>query len=245
MRARTSIVLIPTDTAELAVALAGDISGDLGDTKDLRLRVDHVVVSDAFTIDHIDSLGSSEVDITRELTDDHDIDAFDDLALEGRSIQQLRQDLGRSEVGEEAHFLTHLQETRLWTKLTRIVVPLVASDAGQEDRVGRQTLLERGIRERIVCFVDGSSTDQGLLEFQREAASITESLESLLGSGRDLWTDSITREKRDRVRVLLRDSTERRSRSEGSLERRERRRQGKEGKKSEHHRGGEQPMDLQ
>mmetsp|Transcript_2380 Transcript_2380/g.5147 ORF Transcript_2380/g.5147 Transcript_2380/m.5147 type:complete len:372 (+) Transcript_2380:11-1126(+) len=182
------------DTAQFTGTLAGDVTGNTGNAIDFGFLVNHVVVSDAFAVDFVDSLRSSKVDIARQFTNDHDVDALDDFPLEGGGIDQLRQDLGRSQVGKESHGGSHLQEATLGAQFSRIVVPLVSTNAGQQDGI-RGLALGQGFRgEGIVDGVDGGSTNQSFFELERKSLLLAEGFKDALGGDRNLGSNTVSRQ---------------------------------------------------
>ena len=160
------------------------------------------------TIDFIDSLGGSKVDISRQFTNNHDVDTLDDFSLEGGSIDQLGKDLGRSKVGKESHGGSHLQKSTFGTQFSRVVVPFESTDAGQEHRVGGLALFEGFLGEGIVDSVNGGTSNQSLLEVQRESLLFAESREGNLGGCGDFGSDSVSRKKGDGIGILFRNGVE-------------------------------------
>mmetsp|Transcript_26553 Transcript_26553/g.87214 ORF Transcript_26553/g.87214 Transcript_26553/m.87214 type:complete len:353 (-) Transcript_26553:226-1284(-) len=154
--------------ADPLAPLPGDVEGNLGDSLDLALLVAHVVVPEPLAVLGGNALGLSEVDVSRQLPHNHDVDPTDNLGLESRSISKLGKNSGRAKVGEETQRLPHLQKSSLRTLVTRIGIPLGASDGGEEDRVARLHLLQSLVGKGIVAGVKGSSSDEGLLELDLE-----------------------------------------------------------------------------
>lgn len=114
-----------------------------------------VSIDIVLTINYVNPFGSAKVNVTGELADDHDIDALNDLPLESRGINKLVKDLGGAKVGEKAHLLPHFEKASLGPELSGVVVPLVAADAGKEDRVRSLALFKAFLGEWVAHSVDG------------------------------------------------------------------------------------------
>mmetsp|Transcript_20106 Transcript_20106/g.24143 ORF Transcript_20106/g.24143 Transcript_20106/m.24143 type:complete len:214 (-) Transcript_20106:244-885(-) len=121
------------DTAKLSTTFGSYIPGHTGNALNLVFGVNHIVVPHTFAVDNVNTLGGTKVDISGKFTNTHDIDSLDNFPLESGSFNQLRENLGRTQVGKETHLLPHLEQPRFGTKFTGIGIPLVSSNAGQKD----------------------------------------------------------------------------------------------------------------
>ena len=95
----------------LVAALARQIEGDAGDALDLVGLVDLRVDAALLAVAKIgDGLGFAEIDATRQLTDDQDVEALDQFTFQARSLGQRRIADRRPQVGEQVQFLAQPQD---------------------------------------------------------------------------------------------------------------------------------------
>ncbi len=120
----------------LVAPLAREIEGDLGDALDLvrrvDLRVDRALLA---VLERDDLLRLAEIDAARELAHDHDVEPFDELALQRRRIRERRIADRGSEVREQPKVLSQAQEARLGADRIRHLVPLGSADGAEDHGV--------------------------------------------------------------------------------------------------------------
>ena len=112
---------------DLVAALARQIEGDLGDALDFVRRVDLRIDGAAFAVfERHDFLRLAEIDAARQLAHDHDVEAFDQLALQARGVGERRIADGRAEVGEQVEVLAQPQQAGFGTRADREPYPTSA-----------------------------------------------------------------------------------------------------------------------
>mmetsp|Transcript_12721 Transcript_12721/g.18052 ORF Transcript_12721/g.18052 Transcript_12721/m.18052 type:complete len:266 (-) Transcript_12721:76-873(-) len=194
------------NTTELSITFGSNVASNTGNTLNLVFGVNHVIVTNAFAINNVDTLGGTKVNITGKFTDNHNIDSLNNLSLKSGCINQLWKNLGRTQVCEESHFLPHLKQTSFGTKFTGIRIPLVSSDTSKKDRIRVPALFETFLREGIVLFINGTSSNECFLKFHFETATFAESSQDILGCRCDFRPDTISRKKSYTVRILFGNS---------------------------------------
>src|SRR5207248_2707819 len=132
--------------AERALALARRLEAHPGDAAYLRLRIEHRI--EAFRLAGgvlPPATWRPEVDVSRELAHDHEIEAGDDFGLEARSGGELRVEQRWSQIGEERELLADRKDALLRAKRARQRVVSRTADGTHQQRIG-------GLRERERCL---------------------------------------------------------------------------------------------
>lgn len=105
--------LVQTPHGERGVVLQSQVSGQTDDTLDLGAGVGLGVHGEAGTVV---LLAVAEVDTTRQLTDDVEVDAAADIGLEGGALDQRGSgEVAGTQVAECAHLLAQTEDTLLGT----------------------------------------------------------------------------------------------------------------------------------
>ena len=142
----------------------------------------------------------AEVDAAGELAHDHDVDAADDLGLDGRASDERVEDLDRPQVRVQAELLADAEKALLGADALRVGrVPLRPADRPEQDRVGRPRDGERLVGQRRSRRVDGRAADERFGVGERVPEPGRDSVEHLDGLGGDLGADAVTRQDRDLV----------------------------------------------
>ena len=182
----------------LIAALARQLESHGGDALDLVGVVDLGVDGALLAIAEVDDLlRLAEIDAAGQLAHDHDVEAFDDLTLERRSVGQRRIAYGGPQIGEETEILAQAQQARLGPHVVGNIGPFRAADRRQHYRVG-------GLRQRHVRFADrvamrviGRAADQAFFEFERGEARFGNNACDLFDFRRHFGTDAVARQKQD------------------------------------------------
>ena len=148
----------------LVAALARQIEGDAADALDfigvVNLRIDGALLAVA---EIGDGLRLAEINAAGEFPHDHDVEAFDRLALQAGSIRQRRIADGRTQIGEQAEILAQAQQAGLGAHLIGHAVPLGSADGAEDDGVRGRGLGHVAFRDRHLVRVIGGTADQTLL----------------------------------------------------------------------------------
>lgn len=89
--------------------------------------------------------------------------------MQAGSFNQLRKNLGRAQIGEQAQFLAQAQNGLLRTLGARQLVVLPTAHGAEQDGVGFASQLQRGRGQWITRNVVSSAAYRRLLDFQLEA----------------------------------------------------------------------------
>ena len=150
-----------------ARALAGEVEGHVGDPLDLGRGVDLGVDGALRAVRQGgDLLRLAEIDAAGELAHDHDVEALDQLALQGRGVGEGRVADRRAQVGEEAEILAQAQEARLGADLVSDIRPFRAAHRAEQDRVGGIGPRQGRVGERLAMGVDGAAADEVALDLE-------------------------------------------------------------------------------
>ncbi len=145
----------------LVAALARQIEGDLGDAVDLMRRVNlRIYPALLAALERHDLLRLAEIDATGELAHDEDVEAFDELALQGACIRECRIADRGTQVGEQVEILAQAQKARFGAMLIGDVVPLGSADRTEDDGVGLLRLGDGFVGDGHAVFVIGGAADE-------------------------------------------------------------------------------------
>src|SRR5262249_10140443 len=133
-----------------------------------------------------------EIEAPGQLADHHEVRPLDDLAPQGRCVDEHREALGGPEVGEEVQLLPEAQQPALRPALLWLLVPLRTPHRAEQDGVALLAELERRVAQRLARRVDRAAADQGGLELEGGAGRLSDDLEHLLRFGRDLESDTVS-----------------------------------------------------
>ena len=179
------------DRAELLAAAARGLESDARDAFDFASRIQHGV--EAFVLAlriGATSARLAEVDIARQLADDHQIEAGDDFALQRRRISQLRIQHRRTQIREQTEVFADRENALLGTHRARQRVVAWAADCAEQNRIGCFCDSLRRFRIGMLLCVVCDSTQMGGLAFDRDAFA-TEDIEDPGRLGDDFRTDTI------------------------------------------------------
>ncbi len=154
----------------LVAAAPRQLEGDPRHPLDLALGVDLQVIPALLAGRgvRIDAL-VAEIDPRGQLAHDHDVEAGDDLALQGRGVGQGFEADRRTQVGEGVHRLAQVQEARFRTLVARIVGPLRPADRAHQDGGGVQRQLLGLFGQRRVMQVVAGPAEGALIDVELQA----------------------------------------------------------------------------
>ena len=157
-----------------------------------RRRVDLRVDGALFAVlQRHDLLRLAEVHPARQLAHDHDVEAFDQLALQRGGVGERRIADGRAQVGEQAEVLAQPQKPGLGAYRVGHAVPLGAADGAEDDRVGLLRLLHRGVGDGDAVLVVGGAADEVGLGRELGAARLVEEVDDALDLGDGFNADPV------------------------------------------------------
>ena len=139
----------------------------------------------------------AEIDASGELAHHHDVDAAQQLGLDGRGIEHRRVRHDRAQIGEQSERLAQLQQSLFGPHGGVRIGPLRTADGAQQDRVRASTQGERRVRQRFSRGVDGGTAEERGLESKGMAEALRNRAERPHGFGGDLAADAVAREDGD------------------------------------------------
>ena len=150
--------------AQLVVTSTSGAESRVRDAFDFRFRIAHRVEADALAcLVGLEAARLTEIGIAVQLANDHDVESIDDFRPQGRSADQFREHIGRTEVRVQRERFAQLQETRSGTTLAGY--PCFVRDAyrTEQDGVGLARHVERGLRKGHAVRPDAGLADMRLL----------------------------------------------------------------------------------
>jgi hypothetical protein len=145
----------------------------------------------------LDAARLAEVDATRELAQDHDVEAAHQLGLERGTVGKRLEHLGRAQIGEQAEILAQAQKRPLGLRFEREDVVLRPADSTEEDGIGGQRLLHHRVGAGHPVPVVGGAADQILLGLEADALALGEPVEHPPCLAHDLGADAVARQEED------------------------------------------------
>ena len=178
---------------------AGEIEGDAGDALDLvggiDLGVDGALLA---VLERHDLLGLAEIDAARQLAQDQDVEPFDDLALQGRSLGKCGIADRRAQVGEQVEILADAQQSRLRADLVGHLVPLGAADGAEQDGGGGVRLPHGLLGDGHAVLVDCRPAREVRLRLEPgRVARLVEQGDQPLDLGHDLDADAVAGQEQE------------------------------------------------
>ena len=149
------------------LAGARQFEGDTADALDLVGVIDLRIDAALLAIAEIgDGLGFTEIDATRQFTDDQDVEAFDHLALERRSIGQCRIADRRAQIGEQPEVLAQAQQARFRANVIGHLVPFGATHRAKQHGVRGHGKRHMIFRDRLAMGIIGTAANQAAGRFE-------------------------------------------------------------------------------
>ena len=184
---------------ETPSTLLGDVKGHLGDAINLRTGVGHRVETTLIAISLEATLGLTEINSACQFSYHHQVHALNHLTLEAAGIDQSRNNLDRTEVGEKIHTGPEPKQAGFRPLLTRKAVETRAADGGQQNRIRGFAGRQSAGRERFTRGIDGAATDRLFLEDQFKTVPFAHRLQQPPRHGGDLRADAVAGEQNDAV----------------------------------------------
>ena len=187
---------------DLVAALARQIEGNLGDALDFVRGVNLRIDGAAFAIfERHDFLRLAEINATRQLAHDHDVEAFDEFALQARSVGERRIADGRAEIGEKVEVFPEPQQAGFGTVLIGDLIPLRPADGAEHHGIGLLRLRHRRVGDRDAVRVIGRSAHQIAIDLKFDGVALgVEEGDETLNLGNRLDANTVAGKKQKRVR---------------------------------------------
>ena len=143
----------------MLVAAHGEVEGNLQNTLNLRAIIDVGIVSLLIVL-----ILLAEIHSTRQLADNDEVGAFDELFLQRALMKQAVECGYRAHIGKESELLAHGQQTGFRAHLQRgVVVEAGITDSGKEHCVSIHTSLESLVGEGVATSIDAMGAADGFL----------------------------------------------------------------------------------
>ena len=164
----------------------------------IDLRIDGAALA---IFERHDFLRFAEIDAARQLAHDHDVEPFDEFALQARSVGESRIADGRAEIGEKVEVFSEPQQACFGTVLIGDLVPLRSADGAEHHGIGLLRLRHRRVGDCDAVRVIGRSADQIAidLEFGWLALGVEEG-DQTLDLGNRLDANTVAGKKQKRMR---------------------------------------------
>jgi len=131
----------------------------------LARRIDLGVDAAALAVGQgLDAARLAEIDTSGELTDDHEVQALDDVALQAGGVGQRAETDGRAQVGEHPHAGAQAQQTCFRPLVAGHVGPLGAAHRTHQHRLGRLGGRQGLVAERDAELVIAAPAEGPLVE---------------------------------------------------------------------------------
>ena len=177
---------------DLVAALARELEGHARNALDLVGVVDLRIDGALLAVAEIgDGLRLAEINAAGELAQDHDVEAFDQFALERRGVGQSRIGHRRAQIGVEREILAQAQKPRFRPHLIRHAVPFRPADRAEQDRVGGLRLGHGLVGDRDLVRVVAAAADQPFLGREPGDALVVEESDQLFDLGHDFGADAV------------------------------------------------------
>ncbi len=179
----------------LVLALARQLEGDGADAADfaglVALGVERLELA-------VRQLGAAarlaEIDAARQLADDHDVEALDDLGLERAGIDQRIEHLGRPQVGEQVHLLAESQQPAFGLLVELDIVPFRPADRAEQHGVGFERALHGVVAQRHAVLVEGGAAHHVFLDVEADGALLPHPGDDLAHFVHDFGADAVARQ---------------------------------------------------
>ena len=183
--------------AQALAPLHGGVEAHLDDAADLMLLIGHQVGGGLFAV-FAPGFVLAEIGAADELPDHDKVDApVHDIGAQGTGILQLRDQLGRPQVGVQLHARPQSQQALFRPELGVDGVPLGAADGRQKGAVAVQTGFQAAVRQGNAEGVDGTAAHGGLGVSKGVAKLFGCGIQSQQGLVHDLRADAVAPDQRD------------------------------------------------
>ena len=173
---------------EVLAAAHGEVEGHFQYALYLRAGVDVGVIGLVVVLVLL-----AEVHASRQLADDHEVRATQDVLLQGTHVEQAVEGGHGAHVGEETQLLPHGQQALLRAHLGgRIIVKAEIAHGGEEHGVGLHAGLVGILGERVSHLVYGVGTANGFLVVELMSELAGNSVKHGHALLHDFWPDAIT-----------------------------------------------------
>ena len=145
----------------LVAAFPRQLEGDGGDALDLVGLVDLRIDGALLAVPKIgDLLRLAEIDAAGQLAHDHNVEAFDQLALQRGGVGERRIADRGAQIGEQLEVLAQAQQPGLGALVVSHAIPFRAADGAEHDGIGGKRLLHGGVGDRLAMGIIGAAADE-------------------------------------------------------------------------------------
>ena len=139
----------------------------------------------------------TEIEAASEFTEDDEVHALDEFALQRRAMDQVRIDADGADVGEEAKLLAEAEQALFGP--FGAAIPFRTANRAEEDGVRAAACGERSLRQRIAGGVDRGAADRVNIERETAIVQIADGGEYVARDSRHFGADAVTRQQDDVV----------------------------------------------
>jgi len=178
--------------------LAREVECDPRDALDLIGVVDLGVDGALLAVAEIgDGFRLAEIYPAGEFAHDHDVEAFDHLALQARCLRQRRIAHRGTQIGEQAELLAQAQQPGLGPDVIGHAVPLRPADRTEDHGIGGTSHGHGRIGNALLARIIGRTTDQALLGRKMRDALRVEPVDQPLHLRHHFGADAVAGEQQE------------------------------------------------
>ena len=182
------------------LALAGKFKSHTADALDLVSVIDLRINAALLAIAQInDLLGLTEINAAGQFAHDHDVEIFNDLALQRGGVSQSGIADGRTQIGEEGQILAQAQKARLGAHIIGNGIPFGAAHRAEQNSVSRHGQGHMLFADRLAMGIIGRAAHKAALEIEAGKPSLAHEGRNLLDFGHDFGANPVAGQKEDIV----------------------------------------------
>ena len=182
-------------------ALARQLKSDATDALDFVSVIDLRIDAALLAIAEIDDFFRlAKIDATCQLAHDHNVEAFDNLALERGIIRQSRIADRRAQIGEETQILAQTQQARFRAHIVRHAVPFRTADCAKNDRVAFHRELHVAFADGLAMRIIGRTAHEARLALERGDPLLAKPIGHFDHFGHDFRANAVAGQKKEFVR---------------------------------------------
>ncbi len=174
-----------TDTA---IPATRDFESNTRNTFDFRVRVDRRVIPPAQSAFLINAARRAEIDTPCQLSDDHDVQAFDHFRLQAGGADQCRETESGPQVRKNIEAFAQSQQASFRALVARRTRPFRPTNRAEQNRIRSTGLLQRILVQRRPVGIKGCSANKPL--FQQEVWS--QNVHQAPNFGHNFWANPVS-----------------------------------------------------
>ena len=185
---------------QLAAPLTRQIKGNARDALNFVCRIDCRVDGAALAVfQRDDFFRRAEIRATGQFAQNENIQAFDQLTLQGRGFSKRRIAQSRSQIGEQIQILAQPQQARFRPVLVRHLVPLRPAHGAEQHSVSHLGLGNRLICHGHAVLVVADAAHKRGFRLERDFALLIEKRNHALHLRHNFGADAVTWEQQEGV----------------------------------------------